>query len=87
MPNPRNPPEPSVIYAPRDNANAPQAPSPAPSAAKPPANKVAAKPAAKPAAAAETAASKEQSDDTTGATSQPQAENPALAIPPVQTLE
>ena len=34
---PRNPPEPSVIYAPRDNANAPQAPAPAPSAAKPPA--------------------------------------------------
>ena len=85
---PRNPPEPSVIYAPRDNVNAPQAPSPAPSAAKPPANKVAAKPAAKPAAAAESNASKEQSDDITGATAAlSPAENPALAIPPVQTLE
>ena len=85
---PRNVPEPSVIYAPRDNANAPQAPAPVPSAAKPPAPKVAAKPAARPAAAAESTASKEQSDATTGTTaSQPPKENPAVAIPPVQMLE
>jgi hypothetical protein len=85
---PRNPPEPSVIYAPRDNANALQAPARAPSTAKPPAPKVAAKPAATLPAAAESTASKEQSDVTTGATaSQPPAENPALAIPPVQNLE
>jgi hypothetical protein len=85
---PRIPTEPSVIYAPRDNANAPQAPARAPFAAKPPVPKVAAKPAAKPAVAAESTASKEQSDLTTGATaSQPQAENPALAITPVQNLE
>jgi len=89
--SPRNPPEPSVIYAPRDNANAPP-PQPPARAAKPPAPKVAAKPAAKPAAAVEAAASRQQSDAatdvTTGATaSQPPEENPAPAIPPVQSLE
>ena len=85
---PRNPPEPSVIYAPRDNANAPQAPARAPSAAKAAAPKVAAKPAATSPAAAESTASQEQSDLTTGATaSRPPAENSALAIPPVQNLE
>ena len=85
---PRAPAEPSVIYAPRDNANALQAPARAPSAAKPAAPKVAAKPAATPPAAAQSTASKEQSDDTTGATaSQPPGDNQALAIPPVQNLE
>jgi hypothetical protein len=49
---------------------------------------VAAKPPAKPAPAAETTASTQQSDATTGAIpSQPPAENPGLAIPPVQSLE
>ena len=85
---PRNPGEPSVIYAPRDSSTPPQAPVRAPSAAKPPAPKVAARPAAKPVAAAESTASKEQPDATTGATvSPPLAENPGLAIPPVQNLE
>ncbi|HET7680568.1 MAG TPA: hypothetical protein VFK79_10585 [Xanthobacteraceae bacterium] len=86
---PRNPPDPSVIYAPRENATAPQPPARAPSAAKPPAPpKVAAKPAAKPAATAETTASRQQSDATTGTIApQPPAENPAAAIPPVQSLE
>lgn len=88
----RNPREPSVIYAPRDSADAPRPPARVPSAAKPPAPKAVAKPAAKPAAAAEPPASKQPSaaaaDVTTGATaSQPPKENPALAIPPVQTFE
>lgn len=91
---PRAPAEPSVIYAPRDSAGAPQAPTRAPSAAKPPAPKVAAKPPTKPASAveaappAETPVPEQPSDATTGATSAPPpAENPALAIPPVQNLE
>lgn len=88
---PRDPPEPSVIYAPRGNANAPVPPSRVPSAAKPPAPRVAAKPAAKPPAPppAETAAAPEPpADSTTGTTpSSPPAEIPALAVPPVQSLE
>jgi hypothetical protein len=65
-----------------------ETPALAPSVAKPPAPKVAAKPAAKPAAAVESTASKEQADLTTGTpASHRPAENPALAIPPVQNLE
>jgi hypothetical protein len=88
---PRDPAEPSVIYAPRGNASAPVPPARVPSAAKPPAPTVAAKPAAKPPAAPlpENAAAPEQpADSTTGTTpSSPPAETPALAVPPVQSLE
>ncbi len=93
-PAPSNPGEPRVIYAPRDGAGAPQAPARAPSAAKPPAPRVAAKPPAKPVPAVEAAkpaeapAPEQPSDATTGSTPvSPPAENPALAIPPVQSLE
>jgi hypothetical protein len=84
---PARPGEPSVIYAPRDNANA-QPPARAPSVAKPPAPKVAAKPAAKPPTAAPAEAAAAEQPATTGTVPQQQpAEKPALAIPPVQSLE
>jgi hypothetical protein len=91
----RIPSDPSVIYAPGSNATGPQPLARPPSAAKPPAPKVVAKPApktaAKPAAPpAETSAAAEKSDGsaTTGATSSlPAAENSAIAVPPVQSLE
>ena len=85
---PRNPGEPSVIYAPRNNVGA-QAPVRAPSAAKPPLPKVAAKPPAEPAAPVETPAPEQSSADTsiTGSTPPSPPENPALAVPPVQGLE
>jgi hypothetical protein len=90
---PLNPGEPSVIHAPRDNANAaPQPPARTPSAIKPPLPKprVAAQQAPKPAepeqaAAPETTATT-TTTTTTGATPPP-AENPALVAPPVQAFD
>lgn len=86
-PQARIPSEPPVIYAPGSNATPPQpsgrppsAPKPAAKPATPP--KVAAQPAKPPAEAK----APEQPAGTTGATSSPP-ENPALSVPPVQTLE
>jgi len=79
VPSAAKPPAPKVVAKPAAKPAA---------AAQAPASKVVAKPAAKPAAAAQAPASDRQPDTTTGAgASHPPEENPALAIPPVQTLE
>lgn len=83
----RNPGEPSVIYAPRDNAAAQPAVR-APSAAKPSAPKVAAKPpAAEASSTAAKEATKSEEPETTGATPSPPPQDSRLAVPPVQPLE
>jgi hypothetical protein len=87
--------EPSVIYAPRENATA-QPPVRAPSAGKPLGPNVASKPPTKPAAPpakqeppVEASAPEQTAADTSGATpsSPPPEKNPALVAPPVQAFD
>lgn len=93
----RAPADPPVIYAPRDNAAAPQAPSRAPSAGKPAAPKIAAKPPTRPASSESAGAPAEMqkneqptgSTDGAGAASAPAParKNSALEAPPVQAFD
>jgi hypothetical protein len=91
---PRNPGEPSVIYAPRGNYNGPVPPARVPTAVKPPAPKVASKatrvskPSAPPPVSEPTdTAPAELPSGTAGNTSSPPPDSSALAVPPVQSFE